>query len=85
MYYVNCYTFFEESEKDWLNLPENEENIPIERTISLNKSMQTSVSIYSSLILEPETTARKEGKPLYMTKQIGRDIFFPAKYNNKLL
>ena len=40
---------------------------------------------YSSLILEPETTARNQAFSLYMTKQIGRDIYFPAKYNNKLL
>ena len=33
MYYVNCYTFFEELEKDWLAILEKEESIPLERTL----------------------------------------------------
>ncbi len=33
MYYVNCYTFFEEPEKDWLAILEKEESIPPERSL----------------------------------------------------
>ncbi len=33
MYYVNCYTFFEEPEKDWLRLIENAESPPEEPTL----------------------------------------------------
>ena len=32
MYYVNCYSFFEEPEKDWLAILEKEESIPPERS-----------------------------------------------------
>jgi IS4 transposase len=32
MYYINCYTFFEEPEKDWLAILEKEESIPPERS-----------------------------------------------------
>lgn len=30
MYYVNCYTFFEEPEKDWLEMLKNDESPPLE-------------------------------------------------------
>ena len=33
MYYVNCYTFFEEPEKDWLAIFEKEESVPPERSL----------------------------------------------------
>ena len=33
MYYVNCYTFFEEPEKDWLAIIEKEESKPPERSL----------------------------------------------------
>ena len=33
MYYVYCYTFFEELEKDWLAILEKEEYIPPERSL----------------------------------------------------
>ena len=32
MYYVNCYSFFEEPEKDWLAILEKEKSIPPERS-----------------------------------------------------
>ena len=33
MYYVNCYTFFEEPEKDWLEILKNDESPPQELTL----------------------------------------------------
>jgi len=32
MYYVNCYSFFEEPEKKWLAIFEKEKSIPPERS-----------------------------------------------------
>ena len=30
MYYINCYSFFEHPEKDWLNILDTHDNLPME-------------------------------------------------------
>ncbi len=33
MYYVNCYTFFEDPEYDWSNMMEDKESLPLEQLL----------------------------------------------------
>ena len=37
--YVNCYTFFEEPEKDWLAILQNDESPPPEMMLFWNKGL----------------------------------------------
>ena len=39
MYYVNCYTFFEEPGKDWLAILQNDESPPSEMMLFWNKGL----------------------------------------------
>ena len=36
MYYVNCYTFFEDPEKDWADLVQEAKEAPPEPSLSIN-------------------------------------------------